>query len=566
MVTLNTVPPGEVGFRQVGLFHKIWIVLFVLICSLVGPQPISPRSPGILDMPIEKYWLYQREGGSLSTQDTIAEILVVGDVMLGRGIAGIGDPFKKIGQLLVSADTTVANFEGVISATGAISEPQMEQSGLTPYKLIAPARAAIQLQQAGFDLISLANNHSLDMRENGLKETIRRLASVGIETIGVGYNPETSYRPVIMDVKGVRVAFLAIDAIPEPLSVREMRLELQRATWNKNQVLATIRKADPVSDAIIVLIHWGDEYEVHAGPNQRKATLEMVEAGADVVIGSHPHVVQETQIIEKSAHGKEGFVAYSLGNFVFDQFEEDCRVGLALKIFIDKAGLRAIEALPIRAGPDPELLASGESKKLFERIRPNPIWVSFRCDLDACFPVHTIPGRGTGLFKSGQIDLNANGTPETVRLENGRVFILEINHLEWESPRDWQVMDVALGDPNDDGRGEVLLVLQKPDINGKLASHPFIIGHRGGIYRQVWGGSAVAIPIQEVELADIDGDGKQELIVLEEYKNGMKTIAIFRWDDWVYRLFWRSAPGRFVGLQVLETGGKQKVITIGKIK
>ena len=162
--------------------------------------------------------------------------------------------------------------------------------------------------------------------------------------------------------------------------------------------------------------------------------------------------------------------------------------------------------------------------------------------------------------------MNGDGIPETVRLENGRVFIFETDRLAWESPQEWQVLDVALGDPNDDGRGEVMLVLQKPDKDGKLASHPFMIGHRGGIYRQVWGGSAVAIPIQEVELADVDGDGKQELIVLEEQQDGMKTIAVLKWDDWVFRLFWRSDPGRFVDLQVRETRENQKIITIGEIQ
>ena len=138
--------------------------------------------------------------------------------------------------------------------------------------------------------------------------------------------------------------------------------------------------------------------------------------------------------------------------------------------------------------------------------------------------------------------------------------------LEWESPQEWRVSDVALGDPNDDGRGEIMLALQKTDKNGEIASHPFMIGHRGGIYRQVWGGSAVAIPIQEMELGDVDGDGMQELIVLEEQKDGQKTIAVLKWDDWVFRLFWRSVPGQYVDLQVRETGENQQVIVIGKIR
>jgi poly-gamma-glutamate synthesis protein (capsule biosynthesis protein) len=323
---------------------------------------------------------------------------------------------------------------------------------------------------------------------------------------------------------------------------------------------------DRISDIIIVLIHWGDEYEVRAGPNQRQAALEMVEAGADTVIGNHPHVVQETQIIEKIGQGKKGFVAYSLGNFVFDQYEENNRVGLAIGLFVDTAGLKAVKAFPVHSGPDLEPLAPLESQKLIKRIRPEPLWISYQCNPATCFQVNTTPRGGSGLFRSGQIDLNGNGILETVRLENGRVFVFEGDRRGWESPQEWQVLDVSLGDPNDDGRGEIMLVLQKPDEHGMLASHPFMIGYRGGIYMQVWGGSAVAIPITEVDLADVDGDGKQELIVLEEQKDHMKTIAVLKWDEWVFRLLWRSAPGRFVDLQVLETGGNQRVITIGQIR
>jgi poly-gamma-glutamate capsule biosynthesis protein CapA/YwtB (metallophosphatase superfamily) len=566
MVTLNNVPLGENDHRQGGLFHHLWLASFLLICSLVILQPVTPKTPEAPIIPEEKNWLYRRDGGTPAANGTTAEVLVVGDVMLGRGVAGIDDPFRAVGDLLASMDLTVGNFEGVISSHEPVTETIYGQSGLTPYRLVAPARAAAHLEEAGFDLLSLANNHSLDMGDVGLTETVERLASVGIKTIGAGNNLETAYRPVIMYVKGVRIAFLAFDAISKHPSAGETGQELYRTIWNEDRVLATIHQLDPVSDVIIVLMHWGDEYEVRAGPNQKQAALEMVGAGADVIIGSHPHVVQETQIVDKIGQRKEAFVAYSLGNFIFDQFEENSRVGLALRLFIDTNGLQAVEALPVHAGPDPELLATAESQKLIERIRPEPAWLSIRCNLATCFPAQTTIMRGSGLFRSGQIDLNGDGNLETVRLENGRVSVFEGDRLGWESLPEWRVLDVALGDPNDDGRAEMMLVLLKSDKNGKLASHPFVIGHRGGIYRQVWGGSALAIPIQEVELADVDGDGKQELIVLEEQNSGMKTIAILKWDEWVFRLFWRSAPGRYVDLRIRETGESQKVITIGQIR
>ena len=566
MVAFSSISPGENQICQGGVTHQLWLPVFLLFCCLVVIQPGSPRLPVISTGKEVKYWLYKQDGWTTSAQNSTAEVLVVGDIMLGRGVAQFDDPFNKVSQFLALADLTVGNFEGVISSQESVSETQKEQSGSIPYRLVAPSRSAVQLHDASFDLLSLANNHSLDTGELGLTESIERLRGVGIKTIGVGDNIETAYRPVTMIVKGLRIAFLAIDAIPEPISIRDTELELKRATWNKDRVLEIIRRLDPASDAIIVLIHWGDEYEVRAGPNQRLAGLEMVEAGADAIIGSHPHVVQETQMVEKIDQKKNGFVAYSLGNFVFDQFGENTRVGLALKLFIDTSGLKAVEAIPIQAGPIPEILSLAESQDLMGHIRPEPVWVSFRCNPISCYSVQTGLVGGSGLFKSGRIDLNGNGIPEIVRLENGRISVYEDDLLEWESPQEWHVLDAALGDPNDDGRGEIMLALQKLDSKGVLASHPFLIGHRGGVYRQLWGGSALTIPIREVDLADVDGDGKQELVVLEVQPDGMKTIAVLRWDDWVFRLFWRSVPGKFVDLQVRATGENQKVITIAQIR
>ncbi len=499
-------------------------------------------------------------------EDPTVEILVVGDIMLGRVVAKVADPFGKIQQLLAAADLTVGNFEGVISDQPTGVDTGGDQSGSTPYRLVAPASAAAKLQAAGFDLLSLANNHSLDLGQSGIQDTIERLANAGIKVVGVGNDLEFAIRPVILDVKGVRIAWLAIDAIPEPFSEEFTEQRLCRATWNEELVLAAISQIDPVSDVIVVLVHWGDEYEIRAGPNQRLAAQEMVNAGADVIIGSHPHVVQETQILKMNEKTKDAFVAFSSGNLVFDQFGENSRVGLAIKLVVGRAGVRTVEALPVHAGQEPELLPPAESQKLIQRICPKPAWSGFRCNQFDCVPDHPPLLGGSGLFKSGQIDLTGDGVAEIVRLESGRVFVFEGSRLAWESPQEWQVLDVALGDPNDDGRGEIMLALQKPGKNGKLTSHPFMIGHRGGIYRQLWGGSALAVPIQELELGDINGDGKQELIVLEGLIDGMKTITVFSWDDWVFRLFWRSAPEPYVDLQIHETGENQREIVIGEIR
>jgi hypothetical protein len=128
------------------------------------------------------------------------------------------------------------------------------------------------------------------------------------------------------------------------------------------------------------------------------------------------------------------------------------------------------------------------------------------------------------------------------------VTIWQDGAIIWESPGAWQVVDVALGDPNDDGRGELLLALWQRDAEGVLRSQPFIIGHRGGTYQTLWGGRPVAHPIEEVEVGDVDGDGVEELVVIEELSPGRQAISTWRWQGWTFGLVWRSEPGRYHSL------------------
>jgi len=169
------------------------------------------------------------------------------------------------------------------------------------------------------------------------------------------------------------------------------------------------------------------------------------------------------------------------------------------------------------------------------------------------------PGQQAGTasdarLTSGEIDLTGDGVPELVRRVGTQVRIEGDGVEVWRTPPDWAVIDVALGDPNDDGRGELLLAFRREDNEGTSRSHPFIIGFREGTYRTLWGGSAVRDPIHEVELGDLDGDGAQELVVLESYGEDSRAITVWRWHGWGFSLQWRSEPGAYSDL-VLASGG-----------
>jgi hypothetical protein len=225
-------------------------------------------------------------------------------------------------------------------------------------------------------------------------------------------------------------------------------------------------------------------------------------------------------------------------------------------------------ALVILSRGREELMTSEDTGSLLAQLEPSPRRLCFACDNETCRSFE--PSRwatqqaGSELFWAGSIDLTGDGLPEDVRRVGKEVIIYQDGVEAWRSPPTWQVADLALGDPNDDGRSELLLALWKPGLDGlessdsgkghTLRSRPFIVGYRGGDYRTLWGGSAVADPINEVELGDIGGDGAQELIVLEGDDHRQRTVSVWRWHGWGFSLIWRSHPGQYWDLTLQEDG------------
>jgi hypothetical protein len=341
--------------------------------------------------------------------------------------------------------------------------------------------------------------------------------------------------PVWHSSGDVELAFLAYNAVAEPGGGR----------WDLKGAVEEVAGVREGADAVIVSIHWGYEYEPVADPAQQAAVEALFEAGADLVVGHHPHVVQGT--IARPGQ----FAAYSLGNLLFDQEDGATAEGLALRAFFDFQGLQAVQVLPLRAGPRPRLLAPEEAESLLARVAPPPRRVGFRCDRDGCELQAVEDGAvAGGLFWSGGIDLTGDGAPEMVRRAAGRITISEGGVAVWESPPEWEVVDVALGDPNDDGRGELLVALWQQDAEGHLRSQPFIIGHRRGFYQVLWGGRPVVHPIQEVEVGDVDRDGTDELVVIEERGAVEQVVSVWRWQGWTFGLVWESELGRYESLTV----------------
>jgi poly-gamma-glutamate capsule biosynthesis protein CapA/YwtB (metallophosphatase superfamily) len=295
-------------------------------------------------------------------------MIAVGDMMLSRAVAkrmrlhGYDYPFASTSEFLRSADITFGNLE-----TSITPGPEVESFEMS---FRADPESAAALRDAGFDVLSLANNHTPNFGETGLQDTMRYLDDVGIVHVGAGLDTQ-AHQPRFMTEKGIRFAFLAYndrDVVPASYEASDSRFGT--AFMQIERMQAAVRAAKGSADIVIVSMHSGTEYELFPNDSQTAFARAAIDAGAEIVIGHHPHVVQTREMY----NGK--YIFYSLGNFVFDQmWSQDTRDGLALKIVFTKEGISGISyhATEIHDYAQPRLLESGEhADRIIERLSATP--------------------------------------------------------------------------------------------------------------------------------------------------------------------------------------------------
>jgi len=539
-------------------WHRISSLVLACLLVLSGCQPADPLAANP--------WFYLREGLSAAINKDTLTVIAVGDIMLGRGISQPEQAFNASTGWLRTADLTMGNLECALTDAPPVPATTLEHSLPAPVRLYAPPQAAEWLSAAGFDLLGLANNHSLDAGPDGLHQTGDILQEAGLSVVGAGATPEQALAAYTFSHNGVTLAILSVNAIPIPpenglAGGQSAKDGWDVARWEREAVLKAVSAARGQADAVIVSIHWGYEYQFQADPAQTHYAELLFEAGADVVVGHHPHVVQAPEIFTRP-DGRVVLAAYSLGNFVFDQgWAVGTDEGLALRIVFDKQGLRAVQVLEVTADAQPELIIpdSTISIKAEEQNTPSTqrAW-GFRCEKLTCVEADISPqlAFSGGIFQSGSADLDGDGRAEEVALEGGRLYVRgPEGALDWESPASWLVVDAALGDPDWDGRPDLVVVFWKADQDGVLRSHPFLIRQNGGRYEEVWGGSAVSEPIWEVEVADLNGDGFDELIVLAMAADGDgQTLSVWEWHGWGFSQAWRSTPSDYENLRIAPGG------------
>lgn len=291
--------------------------------------------------------IFANDHGWIATlsAERVRTLVTTGDVMLGRSVnykavnaKNFNWPFEKTAKSLKTADITFINLEA----------PLVEDCPLTNEGMLfcGDTRHVNGLASAGVDLVSIANNHAKNYGTEGVNTTSDILNKSSIFTVGTS-------GAVIRDVRGLHFAFLAYnDVVQKQVDIDTLHAEISAAR-NK-------------ADIIVVMFHWGTEYTNQPTPRQRELAYEAINAGADIVVGNHPHWIQPIVFY------REKPILYSQGNFIFDQmWSLKTRIGIVARFVFYDTTLIDIELLPVKIYNygQPRFLTDDEKEKVIENMR-----------------------------------------------------------------------------------------------------------------------------------------------------------------------------------------------------
>ncbi|MDZ7798744.1 MAG: CapA family protein [Patescibacteria group bacterium] len=294
---------------------------------------------------------------------TETTLIFGGDVMLARTveqkILAANDyslPFQKIADEFKEADLTFINLESPFFDGGSATP-----NGSVVFRALSETIEGLKL--AGIDIVSLANNHFGNQGVAGEKFTFEHLTNNEIEYCGAGNNFEQAHESKIIAVKGIKIGFFAY-AYPESLYVATENSP-GVANMEIDQMKKDLTQLNNSADIIIVSMHAGAEYTHNPGRFQINFAHTAIEAGADLVVGHHPHVVQTTEKYN------DGYIIYSLGNLVFDQmWSEETQQGAVVKAIISENKLKSLEFKPVHIYDynQPDWASQEESKEILSNM------------------------------------------------------------------------------------------------------------------------------------------------------------------------------------------------------
>lgn len=289
-------------------------------------------------------------------------IVFTGDILLagraGRLIEekGTGAPFAGVSEVVREADLAIGNLECAISTQGKPADKS--------YTFRAAPKAARALSEAGFDIMNLANNHSVDYGQEGLRDTLSALSAAGVGAVGAGGDAEGARQPALIRAgePPITIALLAFSNMqPTIFYAGAHRPGTNPA--HPDAIRQSVAAARGQADRVIVMLHWGDERSTLPSARQRELARIAVDAGADLVVGHHPHVLQGFE------RRGDALIAYSLGNFLFPSRGES-RMTMILRYTPERNGSARLEVIPaVIEGFQPRLADAKEAADCLRRLR-----------------------------------------------------------------------------------------------------------------------------------------------------------------------------------------------------
>ncbi|MTI49746.1 CapA family protein [Sporosalibacterium faouarense] len=344
--------------------YRLPIVILLLILIITSGKYISGRfgtshieDDGQKNISSSKFLNFHRPRHILESQmsdgdshfilpNKTATIVATGDIMFHttqiisafnkeNGRYDFRSVFEKVKPYISSADLAIANFESVVAG------PQYRYTGYPTFN--SPIETLQALKATGLDVLSTANNHSLDKGKHGLINTIDKINELGMDSIGTYKEPSERVR--IKEINGIKIGLLAYtygcNGLESLLTTSELGTMVN--IIDENKIKRDIEKADELgADITAVVIHWGNEYQLSPSNEQIQLGEKMVQWGADIILGSHPHVIQKSEIINHNGSNK--FIIYSMGNFISNQRRETLDLrndkytedGIIVKLQIEK--------------------------------------------------------------------------------------------------------------------------------------------------------------------------------------------------------------------------------------
>ena len=250
--------------------------------------------------------------------------------------------FTYVKKYMKSADYTIGNFETTLAG---------RKQGISGYpRFNSPDSFAEAVKDAGYDLLTTANNHCADKGTEGLERTIDVLKDLGFDQIGTYKSEKESRKIFVKKINGIKIAFLSCTYGTNGLSFGESyHVHLLNEDTYKD-----IKRARKKADYVIVLPHNGTEYQTNPSEQYQKQYHQMLEAGADAVIASHPHVLQSMEyqtIQEKDGSSRTGFIIYSMGNFISSQVTAPRDAGVILNLTLEQTGEERTELKKVTVIP-----------------------------------------------------------------------------------------------------------------------------------------------------------------------------------------------------------------------